>query len=238
MVKTLIVKTAHYLNQKALLSNLGNLPKAGNKCIKRLHTYFCHARRRFGMSHVTETTHVEAWPHSRVIVCRRRIHRSKLIGFSEGRRTRMKEASIDGSSSHDVDITQCSIMNTMPLASRGTGAVLPGLGFSARFGFLVSSGFLGIFWPNMVKSGFLRHCRFSPHFITTSLTILTSVALNSQLQRIRWYLFCYNILRKCVFFLKVPLVTLVRSPSSVAARLLYGTRRDVGGIVSVSKKIP
>jgi len=36
----------------------------------------------------------------------------------------------------------------------------PEMGFG---GFLVSSGFLGIFWLNLTKSGFLRHCSFSPH---------------------------------------------------------------------------
>ena len=42
--------------------------------------------------------------------------------------------------------------------------------FPLDLSFLMSSGFLGIFWLNLTKSGFLRHCGFSPHFITSLLT--------------------------------------------------------------------
>jgi len=59
---------------------------------------------------------------------------------------------------------------------------LPGLGFPTRYGFLVSSGFLGIFWLNLTKSGFLRHCSFSPHFITSSLTTVNLMTLKLQLR--------------------------------------------------------
>ena len=64
--------------------------------------------------------------------------------------------------------------------------------FPLDLGFLVSSEFLGIFWLNLTKSGFLRHCGFSPHFITSLLTTLNLMALKLPLW---WYLFCY-----CFFY--------------------------------------
>ena len=53
--------------------------------------------------------------------------------------------------------------------------------FPLDLGFLVSSGFLGIFWLNLAKSGFLRHYSFSPHSITSLLTTLNFTALKLQL---------------------------------------------------------
>jgi len=45
-----------------------------------------------------------------------------------------------------------------------------------HLGFLMSSGFLGIFWLNLTKSRFLRHCILSPHFITSLLTTVNLMA--------------------------------------------------------------
>ena len=53
--------------------------------------------------------------------------------------------------------------------------------FPLDLGFLVSSRFLGIFWLNLTKSGFLRQYSFSPHSITTLLTTLNFTALKLQL---------------------------------------------------------
>jgi len=53
--------------------------------------------------------------------------------------------------------------------------------FPLDLGFLVSSEFLGIFWLNLTKSGFLRHYSFSPHSITSLLTTLNFTALKLQL---------------------------------------------------------
>jgi len=97
--------------------------------------------------------------------------------------------------SWDMDIGQesfiCHWFNTVGPSEMGF------LGFSTRSGFLMSSGFLGIFWLNMTKSGFLRHCGFSPHFISSLLTTLNLMVLKLPLW---WYLFCYYF----IYFVQLP----------------------------------
>ena len=46
----------------------------------------------------------------------------------------------------------------------------------------------GVFMLNLTKSGFLRHCGLSPHFITSLLTTVNLMALKLPLW---WYLFRY-----------------------------------------------
>jgi len=81
-----------------------------------------------------------------------------------------------------------------------------GLTLAPEMGFWVfptRSGFFGIvlvsgyFWLNLTKSGFLRHCSFSPHSITSLLTTLNFMALKLQLW---WYLFCYYF----IYFAQLP----------------------------------
>jgi len=79
-------------------------------------------------------------------------------------------------------LTQLLIEIWSPLFAIGL-TLAPEMGvcfFPLDLGFLVSSGFLGIFWLNMTKSGFLRHS-FFPHSITSLLTALNFMALKLQL---------------------------------------------------------
>ena len=71
------------------------------------------------------------------------------------------------------------------------------LGFSTRSGFFGVVWVSGYFWLNLTKSGFLRHCSFSPHSITSLMTTLNFVAQKLQLCL---YLFCYYF----IYFAQLP----------------------------------
>ena len=75
-------------------------------------------------------------------------------------------------------------MDRSPLFAIGLTLRAPEMvfgGFSTRSGYFDVVWVSGYFWLNLTKSGFLRHCGFSPHFITSLLTTLNLMALKLSL---------------------------------------------------------